>query len=89
MQGLYRSTQNRKLAEFLARDFQEEQHCQAAQVGALLPAHFGILCTALWHVYCATLPAADCRACANMEAVRCADVCKRGGCMLGACSCLG
>lgn len=34
MQGLYRSTQNRKLAEFLARDFGQEQHRQAAQVRA-------------------------------------------------------
>jgi len=31
LQGLYRSTQNRKLSEFLARDFEQEQHRQAAQ----------------------------------------------------------
>ena len=30
-QGLYRSTQGRKLAEFLSRDFTLEEHRQAAQ----------------------------------------------------------
>lgn len=34
-QGLYRSTQNRKLAEFLSRDFEQEVHRQAAQVGGV------------------------------------------------------
>lgn len=34
LQGLYRSTQNRKLSEFLARDFDQELHRQAAQVRA-------------------------------------------------------
>ncbi|KAL4433701.1 hypothetical protein ABPG75_000142 [Micractinium tetrahymenae] len=36
LQGLYRSTQNRKLAEFLARDFGQEQHQQAAQKNAFV-----------------------------------------------------
>jgi hypothetical protein len=34
VQGLYRSTQNRKPAEFLARDFSREQNRQAAQKNA-------------------------------------------------------
>lgn len=36
LQGLYRSTQNRKLSDFLSRDFREEQHQQAAQKNAFV-----------------------------------------------------
>ena len=45
LQGLYRSTQSRKQAEFLARDFEEPQHRQAAQASqaAVMPCEFQLL----------------------------------------------